>query len=110
MRPVATVWLLDIWVRAHLRRPRPLVYFNKLRTLLLREHRSGVFRAYESFFEEFVGRSAVHLKLPNLSGNASLYCHQKQLASEESFASITDICGTGSTSAIWCRRSTAGSI
>ena len=46
-----------------------------------------MFHAYESFFEEFVGRSAVHLKLPNLPGNASLYCHQKQLASEESFES-----------------------
>ena len=65
-------------------------YFNKLRTLLLREHRRGVFHGYESFFEEFVGRSAVHLKLPNLPGNASLYCHQKQLASEESFASNED--------------------
>ena len=46
-----------------------------------------MFHAYESFFEEFVGRSAVHLKLPNLPGNASLYCHQKQLASEERFES-----------------------
>ena len=49
-----------------------------------------MFHAYESFFEEFVGRSAVHLKLPNLPGNASLYCHQKQLASEESFESNED--------------------
>jgi hypothetical protein len=65
-------------------------YFNKLRTLLLREHRQGVFHGYESFFEEFVGRSAVHLKLPNLPGNASLYCHQKQLASEESFSNDED--------------------
>ena len=38
-----------------------------------------------------MGRSAVHLKLPNLPGNASLYCHQKQLASEESFASNEDM-------------------
>ena len=29
-----------------------------------------------------MGLGAIHLKIPNLPHNASLYCHQKQLASD----------------------------
>ena len=66
-------------------------YFNKLRTLMLGEHEHGIYRSYETYFEEFVGLSAIHLKLPNLPHNASLYCHQKQLASADGFSSNEDL-------------------
>jgi len=85
-------------------------YFNKLRTLLIRERDQGIFRSYGSFFEEFVGRSAVYVesmtsrtyevrdqqRRGNLSTNRtsegpfSLYCHQKQLATADSFSSSAE--------------------
>lgn len=66
-------------------------YFNKLRTLMLGEHKHGIYRSYKAYFEEFVGLSAMHLKMPNLPHNASLYCHQKQLASADGFSSNKDL-------------------
>jgi len=66
-------------------------YFNKLRTLMATEHEAGIYRSYEAYFEEYVGLGAIHLKMPNLPHNASLYCHQKQLASDDGFSSDEDL-------------------
>jgi hypothetical protein len=66
-------------------------YFNKLRTLMVTEHEAGIYRSYKAYFEEYVGLSAIHLKLPNLPHNASLYCHQKQLASDNGFSNDQDL-------------------
>ena len=66
-------------------------YFNKLRSLMLAEHEAGVYRAYKSYFEEFIGLSAIHLRMPNLPHDASLYCHEKQIASDDAFSDNQDL-------------------
>ena len=49
------------------------------------------YSAYKSYFEEFIGLSALHLRMPTLPHDASLYCHEKQIASDDAFSDNQDL-------------------